>query len=147
MSWQEFYKAIQEAYHIEDEETVVKLPFENIVSVNNGILTYKNINGEVEMIDLDNCVKNFNSVLGYTPKTRAGEVVRVVGGRCSLKPVPFFEFFTDTHHTRFCMYLKQTPFRKILTKIGWNAYTKEFSEFYSLQKKLNSVGYSAVDLT
>ena len=66
-----------------------------------------------------------------------------VGGRCFLKPSPFYEFFTEGHHTRFCMTLKQTPFKNFLRKIGWNVDSNAFSEFYSLQKKLNSFGYSA----
>ena len=58
----------------------------------------------------------------------------------------FYEFFTEGHHTRFYMTLKRTPLQKFLEKIGFNVDSKAFSEFYSLQKKLNSFGYSAIDL-
>ena len=64
-----------------------------------------------------------------------------------LRPVAFYEFFTDGHHIRFCIPLKPTPFAKFLRRIGWNVDFKAFSEFYALQKKLNSFGYSAIDLT
>lgn len=40
-----------------------------------------------------------------------------------------------------------TPLQKFLEKIGLNVDSKAFSEFYSLQKKLNFLGYSAIDLT
>lgn len=41
---------------------------------------------------------------------------------------------------------KAWTIQKILEKIGLNVDSKAFSEFYSLQKKLNSFGYSAIDL-
>ncbi len=146
MSWKELHKAIQEAYHIEDEATVIKIPFENIVEVNTQALIYKSNDGAIEKIVFDNCVKNFNLALGREITNLSGQVIKAVGGRSFAKPMAFYEFFTDTHHTRFCMNLKQTPIKKFLCKIGWNAYSKEFSVFYALQQKLNAVGYSAIDL-
>ena len=71
MNWQEFYDAIQKSYHIEDEKTVVKIPFENIIEVNNECLIYNNLNGVVEKINLDECVRNFNLALGEEPKNRS----------------------------------------------------------------------------
>ena len=146
MNWQEFYAEIQEYYHIEDENTVTKIPFENIIDVNTDKLVYKDNDGHISQIDLTDCVKNFSSALGEELKNRSGHTIKAVGGRCFLKPSPFYEFFTEGHHTRFCMTLKQTPFKKFLRKIGWDVDSNAFSEFYSLQKKLNSFGYSAIDL-
>ena len=142
-----FFNAIQEAYHIENEETVIKIPFENIIEVNGECLIYKNLDGVPEKINLDDCVRNFNLAFGKEPKNHLGKIVKVVGGRFFLEPVAFYEFFTNTHHIRFCMTLKQTPLKKILRKIGWNAYQKEYLAFYSLQKTLNATGYATVDLT
>lgn len=149
MSWEEFYNAIQEVYHIEDEKTVTKIPFENIIEVTSECLIYNNLNGVAEKISLDDCVKNFSFALGEELKNRSGETIKAVGGRCFLssRTEAFYEFFTVEHHIRFCMPLKQTPFKKFLRRIGWNTDSKAFSEFYSLQKKLNFFGYSAIDLT
>ena len=147
MNWQEFYAGIQEYYHIEDENTVTKIPFENILEVNADTIVYKDNDGNISQIDLKDCVKNFSTALGEEIKNRSGHTIMAVGGRCFLKPTPFYEFFTEGHHTRFYMTLKQTFFKKILRKIGWNTDSAAFSEFYSLQKKLNSFGYSAIDLT
>ena len=147
MNRQEFYAKIQEYYHIEDENTVTKIPFENIIDVNANKLVYKDNDGRISQIDLTDCVKNFSSALGEELKNRFGHTIKAVGCRCFLKPSPFYEFFTEGHHTRFCMTLKQTPFKNFLRKIGWNVDSNAFSEFYSLQKKLNSFGYSAIDLT
>lgn len=146
MNWQEFYAEIQRYYHIEAENTVTKIPFENIIDVNADTLVYKDNDGNVSQIILADCVKNFSSVLGEELRNRSGNVIMAVGGRCFSKPTAFYEFFTESHHTRFYMTLKHGPFKKILEKIGLNVDSKAFSEFYSLQKKLNSFGYSAIDL-
>ena len=147
MNWQEFYAVIQEYYHIEDENTVTKIPFENILEVNADTIVYKDNDGNISQINLKDCVKNFSTALGEEPKNRSGHTIMAVGGRCFLKPTPFYEFFTEGHHTRFYMTLKRTPLQKFLEKIGLNVDSKAFWEFYSLQKKLNSFGYSAIDLT
>ena len=147
MNWREFYTKIQKYYHIENEDTVTKIPFENIIDVDADKLVYKGNDGDISQIDLNDCVKNFSSALGEVLKNRSGDTIKAIGGRCFLRPTPFYEFFTGGHHTRFSMTLKQTPFKKFLRKIGWNVDSNAFSEFYSLQKKLNSFGYSAIDLT
>ena len=59
MNWQEFYAEIQEYYHIEDENTVIQVPFENIVDINTDVLVYKNNDGTISHINLNNCVENF----------------------------------------------------------------------------------------
>ena len=52
MNWDEFYKSLQEAYHIEDEATVIKIPFENIIEITSEELIFKNNDGKTEKIDL-----------------------------------------------------------------------------------------------
>jgi hypothetical protein len=146
MNWQEFYTAIQEHYHIEDEKTVTKVPFENIIEVNADALVYQNNDGTISQIDLNNCARNFVTALGEELTTKSRNTIMVVGGRCFLRPTSFYKFFTEGHHTRFCMTLKQTPFTKFLRKLGLGVDSKAHSEFYSLQKTLNSFCYSAIDL-
>ena len=142
MSWDEFYKSIQEAYHIEDETTVIKIPFENIIELTAEELVFKNSDGETEKINLDECAKNYDLAQGISPEQREGRL-KCIGGRC----FPFFEFFTPTHYTRFHIPLKKTAFTRFLKKIGWNPYAKEYSEFYAFQKKLNALGFTSLDLT
>ena len=142
MSWDEFYKSIQEAYHIEDEATVIKIPFENIIEITAEELVFKNSDGETEKINLDECAKNYDLAQGISPEQREGKL-KCIGGRC----FPFFEFFTPTHHTRFYIPLKKTAFTRFLKKIGRNPYAKEYSEFYAFQKKLNALGFTSLDLT
>ena len=142
MSWDEFYKSIQEAYHIEDEATVIKIPFENIIEITAEELVFKNSDGETQKINLDECAKNYDLAQGISPEQREGRL-KCIGGRC----FPFFEFFTPTHHTRFYMPLKKTAFTQFLKKIGWNPYSKELSKFYAFQKKLNALGFTSLDLS
>ena len=142
MSWDDFYKAIQEDYHIEDEATVIKIPFDNIIEMTSEELVYKNEDGEIKRVNLDECAKNYDLTQGITPEQRAGRL-KCIGGRC----FPFFEFFTPTHHTRFYIPLKKTAWTRILQKIRWNPYCKQYSEFYAFQRKLNDLGFTSLDLT
>ena len=142
MNWDEFYKSLQEAYHIEDETTVIKIPFENIIEITSQELIFKNNYGKTEKINLDECAKNFNLAQGISPEQRE-DSLKCIGGRC----FPFFEFFTPTHHTRFYIPLKKTAVTRSLKKLGLNPHTKERSKFYAFQKKLNDLGYTSLDLT
>ena len=142
MSWNEFYKSIQGAYHIEDETTVRKIPFENIIELTSEELIFKNDYGKTEKINLDECAKNYDLAQGISLEQREGRL-KCIGGRC----FPFFEFFTPTHHTRFYIPLKENGIYTIFKKIGWNLYAKEHSEFYAFQKKLNALGFTSLDLT
>ena len=142
MNWDEFYKSIREAYHIEDETTVIKIPFENIIEITSEELIFKNDDGKTEKINLVECAKNYDLAQGISPEQRAGSL-KCIGGRC----FPFFEFFTTIHHTRFYIPLKNTAFTRFLKKIGLDPYTKEHSEFYAMQRKLNALGFTSLDLT
>ena len=142
MSWDEFYKAIQEAYQTEDEATVKKIPFENILEITSKELIFKNSLGEIEKIDLNECAENFDLAQGIPSEQREGRL-KCIGGRC----FPFFEFFTPIHHTRFYIPLKKTAFTRFLKRIRLEPHTKERQEFYAFQKKLNALGFTSLDLT
>ena len=142
MSWNEFYKSIQETYHIEDEATVIKISVGNIIEITSEELVFKNSDGETQKINLDECAKNYDLAQGISPEQREGRL-KCIGGSW----FPFFEFFTSTHHTRFFIPLKKTAFTQFLKKIGWNPYSKEHSKFYAFQKKLNALGFTSLDLT
>ena len=112
VSWGDFYKAIQEDYHIEDEATVIKIPFDNIIEMTSEELVYKNEDGEIKKVNLDECAKNYDLTQSITPEQRAGRL-KCIGGRC----FPFFEFFTTEHHTRFYIPLKETAFKRFLKRL------------------------------
>ena len=142
-----YFDEILKAYHIEKEETVIKIPFENIQKISKGYLFYKNCDGVTENINLDDCVRNFNISIGKEMRNQSGKIIRVVGCRCFSRPIAFYEFFTNEHHVRFFMNTKQSAFKRFLSRIGLRVDTKTFSGFYSLQERLISFGYSAIDLT
>lgn len=141
-----FYTQLREQYGIESESTVIKLPFKNIISVNADTLVYKDKGGAISHISLSDCFRNFSVRCGEDTRGNVGRPLLAVGGRYFSKPVAFYEFYTMGHHVRFYMTLKSNFFKRFVEKIGFNADAKAFSEFYSLQKKLNGFGYSAVDL-
>lgn len=147
MSWQEYSKIIQEEYYIEDNDTVVKIPFENIIEVNELELIFRDNEGELQKIVLEDCARNFSAVFGSSTSNLSARKVRGIGGRYAASPTGFYELFTDYHHIRFCRTTKTTVFKNILLRIGWNVYAKDYSEFYSLEKKFHAIGYSTIDLT
>ena len=142
MSWEDFYKEIQEIYHIEDEATVIKVPFDNIIDITSEEIVYKTGDGELQKINLNECAKNYDLAQGITPE-QCAEHLKCIGGRC----FPFFEFFTPIHHTRFYISLKKTAFTRFLQKIRWEPYSKQHSQFYAFQRKLNELGFTSLDLT
>ena len=147
MSWQEYSKIIQEDYHIECDDTVTKVPFENIIDVTEKDIIFKNNDGEIQNISLEECAKNFYSAFGVTEEEYSSRECKGIGGRYAANPNSFYEIFTPHHHTRFCMTYKVTRFKNFLHKIGWNAYSKDYSEFWSLERKLRDIGYATMDLT
>ena len=148
VNWsQEYYKIIQEDYHIESNDTVIKIPFENIIDVNEKELIFKNNKCEMQNISLEECAKNFYFAFGVSGKEYTNKKFKCVGGRYSANPISFYEIFTAAHHIRFCMTYKVTRFKRFLTKIGLNAYSEDYSNFRSLERKLNDIGYSTMDLT
>ena len=107
MTWENFYKEIQEAYHIEDEATVIKIPFDNIIEITSEEIIYKTGDGEILKLNLNECAKNYDLAQGITPEERAGHL-KCIGGRC----FPFFEFFAPIHHIRFYIPLKTTAWTR-----------------------------------
>ncbi|MBQ8408579.1 MAG: hypothetical protein IJY39_06900 [Clostridia bacterium] len=142
MNWEDFYKEIQETYHIEDEATVIKVPFDDVKEITSEALFYKKGYLDTKKSVLNDCARNFYLAQGISPDENNGGL-KCVGGRC----FPFFEFFTPEHHTRIYIPLKKTVFTRFLQKIRLNPYAKERSEFYAFQKKLNDAGFTTLDLT
>ena len=71
-----YFDEILKAYHIENEETVIKIPFENIQKISKGYLFYKNCDGVTENINLDDCVRNFNISIGKEMRNQSGKIIR-----------------------------------------------------------------------
>jgi hypothetical protein len=145
MSWQVYREIIQKDYHIEDDDTVIKIPLENILEVTEKELIFKNKDGEMQKILFEDCVRNFREAFGLPENDKK---VKGIGGRYFEVPVGFHELFANDHHIRFYMTIKTTRFKNLLEKLRlWNAYKKEYLEFRALERRLNEVGYSTIDLT
>ena len=142
MTWEDFYKEIQETYQIEDEATVIKIPFDDVIEITSEAIFYKKGYLDTKKIDLNECARNYCLAQRISSDENNGRL-KCVGGRC----FPFFEFFTAEHHTRIYLPLKETFFTRFLQKIRLNPYSKEHSKFLALQKKLNAAGFTTLDLT
>ncbi len=90
---------------------------------------------------------NIREAFGLSDADTTDRKVKGIGGRYSARSNGFYELFTDNHHIRFCRTTKTTPFKNFLMRIGWNAYSKYDSDFWSLEKRLRTIGYSTMDLT
>ena len=142
MTWEDFYKEIQETYRIQDEATVIKIPFDDVGEITSEAIFYKKGYLDTKKIDLNECARNYCLAQGKSPNENNGRL-KCVGGRC----FPFFEFFTAEHHTRIYIPLKKTIFTRLLQLVRLNPYIKERSKFYAFQKKLNAAGFTTLDLT
>ena len=113
-----------------------------MIEITSEEIVYKTGDGEIQIINLNECAKNYDLAQGITPEQRTGHL-KCIGGRC----FPFFEFFTPIHHTRFYIPLKKTAWTRFLQKIRWEPYSKQHSKFYAFQRKLNDLGFTSLDLT
>ncbi len=93
MNWaQEYYKIIQEDYHIESDNTVIKIPYENIIDVTEKELIFKNNEGEIQNILLEECAKNFYATFALSPEDYENQQWKGIGGRYSANPISFYSY-------------------------------------------------------
>ena len=147
MSWQEYSKTIQAEYHIENDDTVIRIPFENILEIQDKELFFIDNAGKRQRISLEACARNFCEAFGLSIDDLSVRKIKGIGGRYGARPIGFYELFTDDHHIRFCKRTETTALKELLMKMGWNSYAKEDAEFRSFEKKLRAIGYSTIDLT
>ena len=67
MSWEDFYKEIQETHHIEDEATVIKVPLDDVREITSEAIFYKKGYLDTKKIDLNECTRNFYLAQGISP--------------------------------------------------------------------------------
>lgn len=78
MSRQEYFKAMQEEYNIEDDDTVIRIPFKNILEIN-----------DIESIFRDNTSIRFMFAMitaAAPPSMRTADRGRMCGARSNGKP-------------------------------------------------------------
>ena len=84
MSRQEYFKTMQEEYNIEDDDAVIRIPFKNILEIN-----------DIELIFRDNTSIRFMFVMiiaAAPPSTRTADSGRMCGARRNGKsPQPMQE--------------------------------------------------------
>ena len=95
-------------------------------------------------IELALCANNYESTHNIINKNELK--VRCVGERF-FGEYAYYELFTE-EHTQIYMNLKTNAFKRFITKItGWNFHSRDFQQFYALQKKFNANGWTTLDLS
>ncbi len=98
-----------------------------------------------DYIDLDECAQNFADVYhkSFLNKTD----LKCVGDRLLYGEYVYFEFYAK-EHVQFFLLLKTNILKGLIERlIGWNFYTREAKAFNSLQRQLNSHGWTTLDLS
>ena len=116
----------------------------NVIDITKDKLHYRDDNGNVVDIELALCANNYESTHNIINKNELK--VRCVGERF-FGEYAYYELFTE-EHTQIYMNLKTNAFKRFITKItGWNFHSRDFQQFYALQKKFNANGWTTLDLS
>ena len=122
-----------------------KIPLSNVIDITKDKLHYRDDNGNVVYIELAPCANSYESAHNFINKNELK--VRCVGERLFGK-YAYYELYTEDEHTQIYMNLKTNVVKRFISKtIGWNFYSKDFQQFYALQKKFNTKGWTTLDLS
>ena len=123
---------------------MIKIHISNITDITKDGLFYRNDIGDICFIDLSVCADNWEREHIAINKSETN--MRSVGARL-FGEYAFYELYTDDH-TQLYMELNTSVIKRFLTRItGWNFHAAQFSEFYSVQKRLNAKGWTTFDLS
>lgn len=124
---------------------MIEIPLRNIVKIDREKLYYRDEDGEIAEIKLQPCADNFDAAKKIINRPEGRP--RCVGDRL-FGSYSFYELYTSPEHTRLYMRLKTNKLKRLITRlIGWNFHLKEFEEFYYVQKRFVSSGWSTCDLS
>ena len=120
-----------------------KIRIDKITEITKDKLYYKDNDGNVAFIELNECANNYESTHDVKQQDK---VIRCVGERL-FGEYAYYEFYT-TDHTQFYMELQTNRIKRFISRtIGWNFHRKDFQLFYSVQKQLNANGWTTLDLS
>ncbi len=115
-----------------------------IVDVTRERIIFRDEQGHIASIELEPCADRYAAA--HPETDLSGKSIRCVGVRC-FGEYAYYEFCAE-EPIRFYLNLKTSRMQKIITRLtGWNFHTKAFEQFYSVQKRLNSAGWTTLDLT
>lgn len=118
-----------------------ELDFSNLLLITENELIY-NRDGDQVNLKLEECVNAFNLQNEFKYKS-----FKCIGFRYFAGSNAFYAVYTRDEIVIFGFYMKLTHFRKFLNKLGWNWKSNFFKTFYLVQKNLNNISYTTIDLT
>lgn len=118
-----------------------KIHIDRITKITAIGIYYWDDRGDECVIEFEPCANSYDAAHNIQ---RDNSVVKCVGERF-FGDYAYYELYT-IGHTQLYMNLKTNIFARVLRGI-LNFHTKQFSKFYSIQKQLNAVGYTTLDLS
>ncbi len=121
-----------------------KIHMSQITAITRERITFRDEQGHIASIELEPCANRYAAA--HPETDLPGRSVRCVGVRC-FGEYAYYELCTEKP-VQLYMELKIGRFRALVAHLtGWNFQTKAFERFYSVQKRLNNVGWTTLDLT
>ena len=126
-----------------------EIDIRNIIEITDARILYRDEQGNAASFELELCADNFDR---ENHLARLSDAVRCVGDRCwtrfNRERVVYYELYTAGEHTRLYLELKTNFGKRLIEKVfDWNFYTKEYSLFHSVQKRLAAHGWTTYDRT
>lgn len=126
-----------------------EIDIRNIIEITAGRILYRDEQGNAASIELEPCADIFDR---ENHLARLSGALRCVGDRYWTRfngdRVVYYELYTSGEHTRLYLELKTNFVKRLIEKVfGWNFYTKEYSLFHSVQKRLAAHGWTTYDRT
>lgn len=113
-----------------------------IIKITTDRIIYRDDRADTAFIELEPCANSWEKSHGCS---KSG-TVRCVGDRF-FGEYAYYELY-DIGHTHLSMKLKTNKLKSYISKItGWNFHTKNFQQYYSIQKALNANGWTTLDLS
>ena len=121
-----------------------KIHISNITDITKDKIFYRDDRGDIAYIELEPCANRCEATCNILNKDEVA--ARCVGERLFAQ-YAYYELYTP-EHTQIYMNLKTNWLKRFIYKmIGWNFHTKEFQQFYYIQKRLNANGWTTIDLS
>ncbi len=120
-----------------------KIHISDITEISRDRIYYREETGNVVSIELGPCADSYEASHKISNRSSA---VRCIGERF-FGEYAYYEIYT-AEHIQFHMSLKTNPLKKFISRVcGWNFHAQDFQKFYSLQKQLNELGWTTLDLS
>lgn len=114
---------------------------DDIVEISENRICYREEHGSIAFVDLDSCSDFYQLI---HPEHTSG--LRCVGER-SIHGIPFYEFCAR-EPIRFTLCIEDKLLQRMASRLlGWNFHANKYKAFCDIQKRLNDMGFTTLDLS